>query len=197
MNKEIILQLADVLFENNEITRNALTFIAYSKNFYEKIVPLLSNTEALTEKTLLSAINQILTPNKDNVYSKNEFCSIMNEIKKLQDFDDQINSIYRTMNNTLKCYEFDFHHSNISMPTDFTLKVLCKMFNDNDDKFYGFESEIGYFVFERDWGRDTKLGDVYYDLKDENGISYKVNIDFSSLENLYDYLIFKMNGFEF
>lgn len=191
MNKSRILQLANTLFENEQITRNALTFLAYSNDFYDKVFESLSVQDNITEENLLFAINQHLILNKKNVYAKDEFCSIMNEIKNSEDFDNQINSMYRKFNDTFKYYEFDFSYSNISMPAFLTIKVLCKMFEDVDD------SEIEYFVYECDWGRDTKWGDIFYELNDTKNTPYKVYIDFSSLENLYDYLIFKMNGFKF
>lgn len=78
--------------------------------------------------------------------TKKTFVDTMN---KLQELDEKLN----TVDVALKNLSPDFGGLYIPDFFDITIDILQEVMNDKDDW-------LMYFVYERDWLRDMKLGDV-------------------------------------
>ena len=78
--------------------------------------------------------------------TKTTFVDTMN---KLQELDEKLN----TVDVALKNLSPDFGGLYIPDFFDITIDILQEVMNDKDDW-------LMYFVYERDWLRDMKLGDV-------------------------------------
>ena len=104
--------------------------------------------------------------------SKKEFCNIINELKKTNDFVDEVNRKAKELNNDIANDFFDAMSLSISHET-LVVKLLEEIFDDED--------MIKWWIYERDYGRECKDG---Y-LQDGKG----KNIDVSTPEKLYDYLV--------
>jgi len=110
--------------------------------------------------------------------SKEQFVTIINKMKTTYDFVNEINDKTRQLRETLDDSFIDFFdgHSLFVAHTDLVVKLLENMFNDND--------MISYWIYELNYGRDYKDG--YISDCDGN------NIDISTVEKLYDYLVGEM-----
>lgn len=98
--------------------------------------------------------------------SKEDFCKIINRLQKSLDKQDEINHVLGAVIET----------GDLS---DTVVELLEKLMNIETDDSYG--SDIGYFVWELDFGRNWTPDSI----TDMNGNS----IDFSTAEKLYDYLV--------
>lgn len=112
--------------------------------------------------------------------SKEQFVTIINKMKATDDFVNEINDKTRQLRETLDDSFVDFFDGNslFVAHTDLVVKLLENMFNDNDI--------ISWWIFELDYGRDYKDGCI----SDCDGN----NIDISTVEKLYDYLVQEMEG---
>lgn len=110
--------------------------------------------------------------------SKGQFVTIINKMKLVDDFVNEVNDKTRQLRETLDDSFIDFFDGNslFVAHTDLVVKLLENMFNDND--------MISYWIYELNYGRDYKDG--YISDCDGN------NIDISTVEKLYDYLIQEM-----
>ena len=105
--------------------------------------------------------------------TKNEFIEIIDRLRETDDFVDEVNDKARNLN----CLEFHWDYPNMTIThKDIVVDLLENMFGGDDI--------IGWWIYELDYGRE------YYDgcIQDANGI----NIDLSSADKLYDYLISTM-----
>ena len=98
--------------------------------------------------------------------SKETFVNTMN---KLQTLDKKMNAVDKA----LKSLDSDFCSFYVTGIFDTTFDLLKEAMNDKDDW-------IGYFVYERDWLRDFKLGDV-----EVNGEPVKIY----TWGDVYDFII--------
>lgn len=106
--------------------------------------------------------------------SKEEFIEIIDRLKETDDIKTQVNRIIR--NSTDSCLsDFTDAGSIMICHEDLVVKLLENMFNNND--------VISYWLYERNYGRDYKTGDIT-----DNG--KKINL--STPGKLYDYLIKSM-----
>lgn len=110
--------------------------------------------------------------------SKEKFVTIINKMKLVDDFVNEINDKSRDLRETLDDSFLDFFEGNslFVAHSDIVVQLLENMFNDND--------MISYWIYELNYGRDYKDG--YIQDCDGN------NIDISTVEKLYDYLIAEM-----
>lgn len=103
--------------------------------------------------------------------SKEEFIKI---IKRLKDYNDLQDKIQKLFENNIDNKEMDFMNAGSICVGHETivLKLLENMFNDKDT--------ISWWLYECNYGRDFSLGDLEVD---------GVEIDLSTPEKLYDYLV--------
>ena len=114
---------------------------------------------------------------KKNILSKEEFVKVIERTEKAYRFDDEIKGLYMKWN-----LEAPENPELIVM--DSLIDTLDKMFELPNNTFFG--SDIAYFIFELDFGKKYEPGCV----KDDNGNE----IDFSSAEALYDYILKRGNN---
>lgn len=104
--------------------------------------------------------------------SKEIFVRTIYQLKEARDLQNNIND------NINKCEyiekDFLFGESYIVAHENLVIMLLKEIMNDQWD-------DIGYFIYELDFGRDYKEGMI----TEEDGTI----IDFSTAEKLYDYLI--------
>ena len=108
--------------------------------------------------------------------SKKEFVEIIERIKNYNDLQDKIDDLFK---NNIDNKEMDFMNAGsicIGHET-IVVKLLENIFNDKDT--------ISWWIYECNYGRDFSLGDL-----EVNG----VEIDLSTAEKLYDYLIKESEG---
>lgn len=98
--------------------------------------------------------------------SKETFVNTMN---KLRDLDRKMDAVDKAF----KALDSDFCSFYVAGIFDTTFGLLREAINDKDDW-------IGYFVYERDWLRDFKLGDV-----EVNGEPVKIY----SWGDVYDFIV--------
>lgn len=110
--------------------------------------------------------------------SKEQFVTIISKMKAADDFVNEINDKARQLRGTLDDTFVDFFDGNslFVAHSDIVVQLLENMFNDND--------MISYWINELNYGRDYKDG--YIQDCDGN------NIDISTVEKLYDYLVGEM-----
>lgn len=109
--------------------------------------------------------------------TKEEFVNIMDRLKNINDLQNNIDKLIR---DSYEYHKNDFMDSAGFMVCceDIIVDLLEKILNDEAE-------DISYFMYELDYGRDYQDGSIV-----ENG----VNIDFSSADKLYDYLIRNKNN---
>lgn len=107
--------------------------------------------------------------------SKKKFVEIINRLKDYNDLQDKIQNLFR---DNIDNREHDFMNAgSICVSHESIVAELLKdMFNVKDDL-------ISWWLYECNYGRDFSLGDL-----EDNG----VEIDLSTPEKLYDYLIKNM-----
>lgn len=106
--------------------------------------------------------------------TKREFVDIIERLKEVYDFVDETNARARNLS-----IEFNSMHLTIQHE-DIVLELLDNMF-DTD--------WISYWIYELDYGRNYKEGCIQ-----EEKDGKMVNIDLSTAEKLYDYLIEEMKS---
>lgn len=113
------------------------------------------------------------TSKDSKILSKEKFLSIIEEMKELHDIESTINDLTRKSNNDILR---DFGYFNyLTANESIIIDLLCTIFNDSDI--------ISWWICELDFGRDFKEG--YFTVEG-------VNIDISTPELLYDYLVKNM-----
>ena len=103
--------------------------------------------------------------------TKKEFVEIIERLKNYNDLQEKIDDLFK---NNIDNKEMDFMNAGsicIGHET-IVVKLLENIFNDKDT--------ISWWLYECNYGRDFSLGDL-----EVNG----VEIDLSTAEKLYDYLI--------
>lgn len=106
--------------------------------------------------------------------SKQEFVNIINRLRNYNDLQNKIDELFEE---NIDNREMDFMDAGsicIGHET-IVVRLLENMFND--------KGTISWWLYECDYGRDFSLGDL-----EDNG----VEIDLSTPEKLYDYLIEEM-----
>ena len=108
------------------------------------------------------------------ILTKEEFCKVIDQLQKAWDAESQIDKIARDLGS-------DFLSVDLTYLGGPLTTVLDKMFNSETEDVY-------YFCYELNFGREYKPGSV----KDPDG----TDVDFSTAEKLYDYLIKHMEDGE-
>lgn len=103
--------------------------------------------------------------------SKEEFISIIDKLKEVDDFVKETNKRARKLEDAIISDFFNASSLSISHE-NIVVKLLENMFNDKE--------LLSWWVYELDYGRKYKKGYLI-----DNGI----NIDISTAGKLYDYLI--------
>ena len=103
--------------------------------------------------------------------TKQEFVDIIEKLKQVNDFVDETNKKARELNDAIISDFYNTSSLSISHET-IVVKLLENMFND--------KGTISWWLYECNYGRDFSLGDI-----EVNG----VEIDLSTVEKLYDYLV--------
>lgn len=103
--------------------------------------------------------------------TKQEFVDIIEKLKQVNDFVDETNKKARELNDAIISDFYNTSSLSISHET-IVVKLLENMFND--------KGTISWWLYECNYGRDFSLGDL-----EVNG----VEIDLSTVEKLYDYLV--------
>ena len=103
--------------------------------------------------------------------SKQEFITIINHIKEVNQFVDETNEKARELNDSIISDFFNASSLSISFEDDL-IKVLENMFNTD---------LINWWIYELDFGQTFEIGD----LVEQNGDKP----DLSTVEKLYDYLV--------
>lgn len=103
--------------------------------------------------------------------SKEGFVEIINRLRETDDIKNKVNEIFRnsTDSKLIDCLEAS---SLMICHEDIVVKLLEIIFNDHEI--------LSYWLYELDYGRKYTEGCI----SDENG-----NIDISTLEKLYEYLV--------
>ena len=103
--------------------------------------------------------------------SKKEFVEIIERLKNYNDLQDKIDDLFK---NNIDNKEMDFMNAgSICIGHEsVVVELLENMFNDKDT--------ISWWLYECNYGRDFSLGDLEVD---------GIEIDLSTAEKLYDYLI--------
>ena len=107
--------------------------------------------------------------NRSNILSREQFIKIINKMMELSDFWDEVFTLY------------DKHYFEAPLVNDMTdelIMTLETMFNAPDNEDFG--SDIAFFVYELNFGRDWEPTSITC-----NGEV----VDLSSAEKLYDWLI--------
>lgn len=102
--------------------------------------------------------------------TKEKFCEIIDEIKRLHEYESELYAVNRKYN-----YDAD-----ISFPTleGTVISLLEEIFNCPETEV---GTDISYFVYELDFGKDWEPGMI----TDKDGN----DVDHSTAEKLYDWLI--------
>ena len=100
--------------------------------------------------------------------TKELFCETVRELQRAYDYQEGLNQYFK--NNDVDGYVYQPDCSLV------LIKVLEKVMNLPVDDRVG--SDLSYFCYELNFGRNFKEGDVTDDGR---------NVDFSSPESLYDY----------
>lgn len=108
-----------------------------------------------------------------NILSKEKFVKVINNIIRVNNFYDKIRDLFAEHNGEFCPILPDLEND--------LVEVLEIMFGQDEDD-YG--SDIGYFCYEIDYGRAWKPGCLTVNNED---------IDISTPEKLYDWLIRSMN----
>ena len=103
--------------------------------------------------------------------TKQEFLDIIEKLKQVNDFVDDTYKKARELNDAIISDFYNTSSLSISHET-IVVKLLENMFND--------KGTISWWLYECNYGRDFSLGDL-----EVNG----VEIDLSTVEKLYDYLV--------
>ena len=102
--------------------------------------------------------------------TKKQFVKIINKLKKVNDFVNKTNDEARELDDAIMSDFYNTMSLSISHE-NIVVELLENMFNDTD--------LIGWWLYERDYGREE--GTVIWEDDKE--------IDLSTAEKLYDYLI--------
>lgn len=109
--------------------------------------------------------------------TKQEFVDIIEKLKQVNDFVDETNKKARELSDAIISDFFNASSLSISHET-IVVRLLENMFNDKDI--------LSWWLYELDYGRKFKLGYLQV-LQERDGKT--VNIDLSTAEKLYDYLL--------
>lgn len=114
---------------------------------------------------------------RTNILTKEQFVKVIDKLREQWDFQDEVGDVFYSYH----CMAPEFPDS-----YDVVIDILNVMFGVETDR--NWNGDIDYFCMELNFGRSYKPGSIT-----ENGNE----IDFSSAEKLYDYLVEGMrNGKE-
>ncbi len=104
--------------------------------------------------------------------TKQEFVDILNRLREAAELVDKVEELFRDSRDNLEC---DFcNGAGLQISHEgIVVKLLEKLMQDH-------VGNISYFIYELDYGREYQEGCI----SDKND-----NIDFSTSEKLYDYLM--------
>lgn len=99
--------------------------------------------------------------------SKENFVETMEQLEALDEKMNAVDSAFKELNG-------DFCGFYITDVFDITVSLLEEMFNDKENGW------LSYFVWERDWLHDFKLGDIAV---------YDEPVEINGWEDVYDFLV--------
>ena len=104
--------------------------------------------------------------------TKQEFVDILNRLREATELVDKVDKLFRDSRENLEC---DFcNGAGLQISHEgIVVRLLEKLMQDDVEN-------ISYFIYELDYGREYREGCVSYDNE---------NIDISTPEKLYDYLM--------
>lgn len=104
--------------------------------------------------------------------TKKEFVDIINRLRESSELVDKIDELFRKSRDNIEC---DFcNGAGLQISHEgIVVKLLEKLMQDKNEN-------ISYFIYELDYGKEYQEGCI----SDDNG-----NVDISTAEKLYDYLI--------
>ena len=110
------------------------------------------------------------------IISKEKFVEIINRLKNYKELQDKIDELFKDNidnreNDFINAASICIGHESV------VIELLENMFDDKDT--------ISWWIYECNYGRDFSLGDLEVD---------GIEIDLSTAEKLYDYLIKKAEG---
>lgn len=121
---------------------------------------------------------------EEQIPDKEKFCRDIATLRKCVKFDDEVRELARK-------YGIDFCETGVSTLAYLVAEYMERVFGCYEG--IGDGGDISFFCFEEDFGEDWRSGDVT-DVDEDGNV---VDIDFSTSEKLYDYLINRMeNGYE-
>lgn len=104
--------------------------------------------------------------------TKTEFADIIHRLKESSELVDKVNELFRNSRENIECDFCNAASLQISHE-GIVVNLLQKLMRDQSEN-------ISYFIYELDYGKDYRDGDVM----DENRV-----INLSTPEKLYDYLV--------
>jgi hypothetical protein len=107
-----------------------------------------------------------------SILNKKEFCDVIQDLKKNEDFINKINDAFNEFRNESNIFSTGLE--------DTVVKLLEIMFDDTENQW------IAYWIWERCFGEDYEIGDV----TEADGTV----IPLRTTEDLYDFLIKNMKG---
>ena len=110
------------------------------------------------------------------IVSKEEFVEIINRLKETDEVVCKVNNFFDNTADSIMTCNLNATHLMICHE-DIVVKLLEKIFNDED--------VLTYWLYEKNYGRDYKKGDITVNGK---------KIDLSTPEKLYDFLIQNSEG---
>lgn len=109
--------------------------------------------------------------------SKEEFVEIIDRLKEVNDFVDEVNDKARKLRDSVRSDFMNASSLSISHES-IVVELLQDIFNDESDW-------LGWWLYEENYGRDFKVGDISYE--DEEGIT--IYPDLGKAEYLYEWLL--------
>lgn len=163
------------LHEKQMITENLYRFILEDENFCEYMCERLSHCfyDEDEPATISDAFDDIL---KDifpqNVYPKQKFVSVLAEVEKLVRLDNKIDDAIREAD--FRSVSTDFMKTNFSAGVSLIVDTLNIM-------FFDAYTDIEYFCWEVNFGKDFRGGCTYNDL----------HISFENATELFDLMAYE------
>lgn len=110
---------------------------------------------------------------ESNIFTKEEFVEVMNQIEKYNKFDCDLFKLFLN-------YGEGANSPTLPSLESALVRTLEKMFEQDSVNFHGYGSDISYYCYELDFGKEWQPGMVTYGGED---------INLSDAEHLYDYLV--------
>ena len=108
-----------------------------------------------------------------NIFTKEEFVEVINQIEKYNKFDYDLFELFLN-------YGEGANSPTLPSLENVLIRTLEKMFGQDSVDYHGYGSDISYYCYELDFGKEWQPGMITCDGED---------INLSDAEHLYDYLV--------